>query len=119
MFRNFALCATFALSAFAAPTSPFEVQLQLVNQAILNAQREARLQEVLKRRDFESKFNQLIRAVSDFSKSYNEGKGAVWPRAEAEKLSRAMRQLQSTQKSLRTESPASNRQPTRKTVRGN
>jgi hypothetical protein len=52
---------------------------------------------------FTAKFNQLVDAVAGFSKRYNEGQGTVWPRQEAEKLRKAMLQLQQVEKSLRGE----------------
>jgi hypothetical protein len=39
--------------------------------------------------------------VAEFSKRYNEGHGAVWPKREAERLGKAMHQLQQAEKHLR------------------
>jgi hypothetical protein len=54
----------------------------------------------LHQRQFSARFNHLVDAVSDFSKRYNEGKGAVWPHREAVKLRKALQELE---KSLRDE----------------
>jgi hypothetical protein len=56
-----------------------------------------RVQEQL----FAARFNELVNAVAAFSKRYNEGHGAVWPKREADKLSKAMHQLQQIEKLLR------------------
>ena len=45
-------------------------------------------------RNFESKFNALIKALSAFSKKYNEGSGQLWPTKEAEALRKALTELQ-------------------------
>jgi hypothetical protein len=49
-------------------------------------------------------FNQLVDALASFSKRYNEGRGNVWPREEADKLRKAMHRLEQVEKSLRDES---------------
>ena len=53
------------------------------------------------RRQFETKFNQLVNAVADFGQQYNQGKGAVWPRREADRLRKAIREIQQVETSLR------------------
>ena len=50
---------------------------------------------------FAARFNELVNAVAEFSKRYNEGHGAVWPKREAERLGKAMHQLQQAEKHLR------------------
>ena len=64
-------------------------------------------------RQFTAKFNQLVDAVADFSKRYNEGQGAVWPRQEADKLRKAILQLQKVEKSLREDPAEAPAQPSR------
>ena len=64
-------------------------------------------------RQFTAKFNQLVDAVAGFSKRYNEGQGAVWPRQEADKLRKAMLQLQQVEKSLREDPSGAPAQPSR------
>jgi hypothetical protein len=46
-------------------------------------------------------FNQLVEAVNNFASRYNEGRGTVWPKREADKLRRAMHQVQQFEKLLR------------------
>jgi hypothetical protein len=50
---------------------------------------------------FAARFNELVNAVAAFSKRYNEGHGVVWPKREAERLAKAMHQLQQAEKLLR------------------
>jgi hypothetical protein len=77
---------------------------QMQEQAHLNSikqhEREVRAREAMQQRQFEVKFNQLVDAVSVFARRYNEGKGSTWPNREASQLRKAMRQLQSAEKSL-------------------
>jgi len=65
---------------------------------------------------FAGKFNQLVDAMASFAKEYNEGKGSTWPRREADKLRKAMRQLQSLEKSLRDEPRRGPAQPERNSM---
>lgn len=62
---------------------------------------EMRARQQEQQRQFALKFNQLVDAVASFAKAYNQGKGTVWPQREAEKLRKAMRQIQQLEKSLR------------------
>jgi hypothetical protein len=64
-------------------------------------ERDIKARRELPKLQFEQKFNQLVDAVAKFSKQYNQGKGQVWPKREAEKLGKAMRELQTVAKSLR------------------
>jgi hypothetical protein len=50
---------------------------------------------------FATRFNELVHAVAAFSKRYNEGHGAVWPKREAERLGKAMHQLQLAERLFR------------------
>jgi hypothetical protein len=43
---------------------------------------------------FEQRYNNLVEAVARFSRSYNGGKGALWPAKDALALQKAMRELQ-------------------------
>ncbi len=65
---------------------------------------QARQQE--QQRQFALRFNQLVDAVASFAKVYNEGKGTVWPQREAEKLRKAMHQIEQLEKSLRDDPKA-------------
>ena len=62
-------------------------------------------------REFTTKFNQLVDAVAGFAKRYNQGQGAVWPRQEADKLGKAIRELQQIEKSLRGDPAGAPAQP--------
>src|SRR4051812_3631934 len=53
----------------------------------------------IQQREFADKFNQLIEAINGFANRYNEGKGNVWPRREADKLRKAWRQMEQLEKS--------------------
>ena len=64
-------------------------------------EREVKAWQEIQQRQFKLKFNQLAAAVESFAKQYNENKGTIWPQREADKLRKAMRQLQSFEKSLR------------------
>lgn len=66
-------------------------------------ERDAKAREELQKRQFELKFNKLVEAVARFAKQYNDGKGHTWPLHEAERLRKAMSELQSLEKSLREE----------------
>jgi hypothetical protein len=50
---------------------------------------------------FTVRFNELVSAMSAFSKRYQDGRGAVWPKREAERVAKAMRQLQAVEKEFR------------------
>ena len=67
--------------------------------------RELKIRQEIERRVFEGKFNDLIKAVSRFVDQYNEGKGNIWPKREADKLEKAMRSLQKSLGSYRRPAP--------------
>ena len=46
------------------------------------------------RRLFEERFNALVQAVELFGKQYNDGKGHLWPKREADQLRKALTELQ-------------------------
>ena len=50
---------------------------------------------------FTTRFNDLVSALAAFSKRYQDGHGSVWPKREAEKVAKAMRQLQAVEKQFR------------------
>jgi hypothetical protein len=68
-------------------------------------EREATARAEMQRQRFEQRFNKLVDAVAAFAKEYNEGKGQVWPSAEAAKLRKAMSELQALEESLGGKSP--------------
>jgi hypothetical protein len=43
---------------------------------------------------FEQKLNRLVDAIEAFGKKYNDGKGSVWPKREADALRNAPAELQ-------------------------
>jgi hypothetical protein len=61
-------------------------------------ERDLRVRREFERRAFESRFNELVNALSNFSRQYNGGRGAVWPQREAEQLGKAIRKLQDSLK---------------------
>jgi hypothetical protein len=62
------------------------------------------------RQQFEATFNRLVDAVAAFSKQYNAANGSVWPEREAERLRKAMHDIQQLEKSLRDHSGAKSKQ---------
>lgn len=50
---------------------------------------------------FTIRFNELVSAMAAFSKRFQDGHGAVWPKREAERVAKAMRQLQAVEKEFR------------------
>jgi len=83
-----------------------ETQERAVLERAKQQERDVRARRDVHQRQFEVKFNQLVDAVASFAKRYNEGKGTTWPQREADKLRKAMRQLQSIEKSLRDDPSA-------------
>jgi hypothetical protein len=55
---------------------------------------DAKAPDLLRRRQFESKFNALVDALLKFSDAYNKGGGAVWPLKEANAVHRAYHDLE-------------------------
>jgi hypothetical protein len=47
---------------------------------------------------FTARFNDLVSALAAFSKRYQDGHGSVWPKREAERVAKAMRELQAVEK---------------------
>lgn len=75
---------------------------------------DARARQQEQQQQFALKFNQLVDAVANFAKVYNQGKGNVWPQREAGKLRKAMRQIQQAETTLRDDlctSPAQTEAP--------
>ncbi len=57
-------------------------------------------QKALQQRQFVESYNRLVDAISSFAAEYNAGNGQVWPQRQVEKLRKAMRDLQSMERSL-------------------
>ena len=102
----------------AAADDPFraaEIQQRALLGSIGQREREMRAREELQQRQFAAMFNQLVEAVNNFANRYNAGRGTVWPKHEADKLRKAMHQIQQLEKSLRDDPaplPAVERQAT-------
>lgn len=52
---------------------------------------------LLYRQEFERRFNELATAIRDFSDSYNQSGGSVWPNKKAEALKKAIRAFERTE----------------------
>jgi len=80
-------------------------EAQMQERALLDRtaeqQREQQFQQGLRQKQFEAKFNQLVEAIASFSREYKKSKGAIWPQREADKLRKALHELQASEKSLR------------------
>jgi hypothetical protein len=88
----------------ASADDPFraaEIQRRAALGSVGQREHEMRAREGLQQRQFAAMFNQLVEAVNNFANRYNEGRGTVWPKREADKLRKAMRQVQQFEKSLR------------------
>lgn len=48
----------------------------------------------MERRQFEAKDDALGRAVDDFTRTYDAGRGHVWPQKEANALAKALQELE-------------------------
>lgn len=86
-----------ALQLSAAPsdrTREAEASEMALKERIRDQERVAAMRADMRRQAFEQHFNKLVDAVAEFAKEYNHGKGQVWPRPQAEKLRRAMMELQ-------------------------
>uniref|UniRef100_Q02AP8 Uncharacterized protein n=1 Tax=Solibacter usitatus (strain Ellin6076) TaxID=234267 RepID=Q02AP8_SOLUE len=97
-------CAITSASLLAAAgdavrTAEVQQKISLARASQHELEMRARQQE--QQRQFALKFNRLVDAVADFAKVYNQGKGSVWPQREADKLRKAMHQIQQLEKSLR------------------
>ncbi len=82
------------------PVREAELQTRMLVSKVTANSRDEQFQRITQHRRFEVKFNKLAQAVASFAKEYNKNQGAVWPRAEAEKLRKALRELESAEKSL-------------------
>lgn len=92
-----------AFQLFAAPTDrtrAAETAEMALKQRIQEQERDAAAREALRRRFFEQKFNRLVDAVTEFAKEYNGGQGSVWPQREADRLRKAMLELQAVESTL-------------------
>ena len=68
-----------------------------VQQRIVMAQSSRDAAQILQerqRREFENRFSEFVNAMNNFIAQYNSGNGLVWPQREAEKLGKAMRNVQ-------------------------
>lgn len=57
----------------------------------------------VKLRRFEERFNQLAKAVAQFSSAYNKNNGQAWPADKAEELRKAMAELQKIEPNFKPE----------------
>jgi hypothetical protein len=80
-----------------------EIQQRALLGSIGQQEGAMRGREGLQQRQFALVFNQLVEAVNNFANRYNQGRGSVWPKREADKLRKAMRQIQQLEKWLRDE----------------
>lgn len=90
--------ALLVFQLFSAPTErtrAAELSEMALKERILAQEREAAARLELERQRFEQRFNQLVDAVASFAREYNQGKGQVWPKPQADRLSKAMLELQS------------------------
>jgi prolyl-tRNA synthetase len=71
-----------------------EVQQRVQMDLVKQQQREVKFRQELERRQFQGRFNELIKAINSFAKQYNDGNGMVWPQGEAAKLEKAMRSVE-------------------------
>jgi hypothetical protein len=77
-----------------------EIQRRALLENIGERERAMRTRQEEQQRQFAAMFNQLVEAVNHFANRYNEGRGTVWPKREADKLGKAMRRIQQFEKSL-------------------
>jgi hypothetical protein len=75
---------------------------QLEQQTLLGGARQQQSAARTRRRELEqlftARFNELVKALEEFSDRYAAGQGAIWPKREAEKVAKAMRRLQEVEK---------------------
>jgi hypothetical protein len=83
------------------PSRAAEIQRSILRGSSGQREREVRLRQEDQQRQFAAMFNQLVEAINNFAGRYNEGKGTVWPKREADRLRKAMHQVQQFEKSLR------------------
>jgi hypothetical protein len=77
-----------------------ELQERVLIDGLAQQERDQKARQERERRQFEKTFNKLVDALGSFSSRYNGGHGQTWPAKEAEELKRAIRELQSSDKSL-------------------
>ncbi len=113
MIRNIAGCLMSVGSCIAPaqrlpmsrdPVREVESQQRVLLDRVNQQDGELQSRQRARRREFEARFNQLVAAIDSFANEYNESKGTIWPQREADKLRKAMRQLQSFEKALRDDS---------------
>jgi hypothetical protein len=123
MIRNIAVCLMSVGSSIAPaqrlpisrdPVREAESQQRVLLDRVNQQDGEAQSRQRARRREFEASFNQLVAAIDSFANEYNESKGTIWPQREADKLRKAMRQLQSFEQALRDDSKAAPAQRERK-----
>ena len=91
----------FVVSALLFQYQADPVRANEIAQAVYHAQASAQKTQRERQlssetQDFEVRFNALTRALDDFMKVYNDGRGQVWPRKEAAALEKAMAEVQRT-----------------------
>lgn len=84
----------------ADPACAAEIELKLVQEQFEQRDRDLKAQKALQQRQFVESYNRLVDAISSFAAEYNAGNGQVWPQRQVEKLRKAMRDLQSMERSL-------------------
>jgi hypothetical protein len=94
------------------PVRAAEFQLRALADYTREHNRQAQATQLLRKQQFEAKFNRLVDAVAKFADRYNAGKGHTWPVREAANLRKAMAELQSLAPVVRDpDSPDSHRRP--------
>jgi hypothetical protein len=83
------------------PIRAAEIQRNVLLGSSRQREREVRVRQEDQQRHFAAMFNQLVEALNNFATRYNEGRGTVWPKREADKLRKAMHQVQQFEKLLR------------------
>jgi hypothetical protein len=94
------VCQSFPPSSV-DPIRAAEIERSILRGSTGQREREVRVRQEDQQRQFAAMFNQLVEAVNNFASRYNEGRGTVWPKREADKLRRAMHQVQQFEKLLR------------------
>jgi len=89
------MTAGFGLSA--SSSAERDLQDQVMRSQLRAYEQQRKNTEEAFRRDFELKFNRVVKAAQEFSRAYNEQKGMTWPQDKAEALSKAMADLQKQQ----------------------
>jgi hypothetical protein len=100
----FLACGSLMSQVLSTPGDPVraaEVQQRALRETTRRQEPELQARYEARQREFELRFNQLVNAVAEFARKYNDGSRATWPQHEADQLGKAMRELQSLEKSLR------------------